>query len=328
MLIAVFAQSAAHLLEYSGATGVFSEAAFRSGGKADYTVRIFAETCDPLVCLSGARLLPDRTIEDDLEEPIDTLMITGNRDPIANPPNQAVVDWIRVHAGQARRWGSVCTGAFLLGAAGLLDGKRVATHWEFCDQLAEAYPSATVERDRIFVRDGAMFSSAGVSAGIDLSLALVEEDYGRQLALAVARFLVMFLKRPGGQSQFSVHLAAQIATRPPIEQIQDWLRDNPRADLSNPALARHAAMSERNFIRVFRQQTGITPGDFVEATRVDVARRLLEETELPLQRIAARSGFSGPHALRRAFIRRMGVSPTEYRLRFRSSANPDSTRNQ
>jgi len=317
MLIGVFAQSPAHLLEYSGATDVFSEAAFRSGGKADYTVRIIAETADPLVCLSGARVIPDRTINDP-DEPIDTLMISGARTALTKPPSPAVLAWIRRYASTARRWGSICTGAFLLGEAGLLEGKHVATHWEFADELAKSYPSAIVDRDRIFVRDGPMFSSAGVSAGIDLSLALVEEDYGRDLALAVARFMVVYLKRPGGQPQLSVHLAAQVATRPPIQQIQEWIRDNPKSTLSNPELARRAAMSERNFTRTFRQETGMTPADFVEATRVDAARRLLEDTNLPLQRIAAACGFSGWDGLRRAFVRRLGINPTGYRSRFRS----------
>ena len=316
--IVVFVQPRGELLQLSGATDVFAVAALRSGSEADYTVRIVAETADPIPGLSGARLVPDYTIEDDLDGPIDTLVITGSY-PIVAAPSAAAVGWIRKQVHRARRWGSLCTGAFLLGAAGLLEGKRVTTHWEFLDQLAEAYPSAIVERDPIFVRDGPMFSSAGVSASIDLSLAFVEEDYGRELALSVARFLVMFLKRSGGQSQFSVHLAAQIATRPPIEQILDWIRDHPTADLSNLALARQAAMSERNFARLFRQQTGMTSGDFVAATRVDVARRLLEATGMPLQRVAAASGFSGLHALRRAFIRRLGVSPTDYRTRFRSA---------
>ena len=315
--IAVFVQPQGEFLQLSGATDVFAVAALRSGGRADYTVRIVGETPDPILGLSGARLIPDQTIADDLDGPIDTLVITGS--PFVNSPSEAALHWIRKQVPRARRWGSLCTGAFLLGAAGLLEGKHVTTHWEFLEQLAEAYPSALVERDPIFVRDGPMFSSAGVSASIDLSLAFVEEDYGRELALSVARFLVMFLKRPGGQSQFSVHLAAQIATRPPIEQVLDWIRDHPTADLSNLALARQSAMSERNFARVFRQQTGMTPGDFVEATRVDVARRLLEDTAMPLQRLAAASGFSGLHALRRAFIRRLAVSPTDYRTRFRSA---------
>jgi transcriptional regulator GlxA family with amidase domain len=166
-----------------------------------------------------------------------------------------------------------------------------------------------------------VFSSAGVSAGIDLALALVEEDYGRELALAVARFLVMFLKRPGGQSQFSVQLAAQIASSSSIEKIQAWIRDNPKADLSNVVLARRAGMSERNFSRTFRQESRVTPADFVEATRVDMARRLLEDTNLPLQRIATDCGFSSLEALRRAFIRKLGVGPRDYRLRFRSAGN-------
>jgi transcriptional regulator GlxA family with amidase domain len=232
---------------------------------------------------------------------------------------------LRRQASNTRRYGAVCTGAFLLGAAGLLDNKHV-THWEFAPALAEAFPSAIVEPDRIFVRDGPMFTSAGVAAGMDLALALVEEDLGRAAALAVARWLVMFLKRSGGQSQFSVHLAAQTASRTPILEVQQWIRDNPQAKLSVCALARRAGMTERSFARIFRSQTGMTPANFVEATRVDVARRLLEETDLPLQRVASVSGFGSTEALRRAFVRRLGVRPSDYRSRFRWSyrgeANP------
>ena len=177
-----------------------------------------------------------------------------------------------------------------------------------------------MESDRIFVRDGRLFSSAGVTAGLDLTLALIEEDFGSSLALAVARRMVMFLKRPGGQSQFSVQLAAQRATRSPIQQVQDWARDNLRANLSVPALSRRAAMSERNFARVFHRETGMTPAEFVEATRLDAARRLIEEAGLPLQRIALECGFASSDALRRAFLRRLKVTPQDYRSRFRSGA--------
>jgi transcriptional regulator GlxA family with amidase domain len=195
----------------------------------------------------------------------------------------------------------------------------VTTHWQFAPALAAAFPSAIVEPDRIFVRDGSMFTSAGVAAGMDLALALVEEDLGRATALAVARWLVLFLKRPGGQSQFSIQLAAQAASRTPILEVQQWVRDNPQAKLSVRELAQRAGMSERSFARVFRSQTGITPADFVEATRVDAARRLLEETNKPLQRVASASGFGSTEALRRAFLRQLGVKPSDYRSSFRSS---------
>ena len=174
-----------------------------------------------------------------------------------------------------------------------------------------------VEPDRIFVRDGAMVTSAGVSAGIDLALALVEEDLGRRVALSVARWLVVFLKRPGGQSQFSAHLASQAEAGSPIERVQEWVRNNLQADLSVASLAQQAHMSRRNFVRAFRRETGMTPIEYVEAIRVEMARGLLEETNLPLQRVASRSGFANTEGLRRAFVRRLGVRPLEYRSHFR-----------
>jgi transcriptional regulator GlxA family with amidase domain len=196
----------------------------------------------------------------------------------------------------------------------------VTTHWEFARDLAAAFPAAIVEPDNIFIRDGPLFTSAGVTAGIDLALALVEEDHGRDLALAIARWMVMFLKRSGGQSQFSVHLAAQTAERSQIGKTLEWVRNNPRSGLSIRTLARRAGMSERNFSRVFRDETNMTPADYIEATRIDTARRLLEGTTLQLQRVASQSGFASADAMRRAFLRRIGITPLDYRRRFRTSA--------
>ncbi|HEV8030841.1 MAG TPA: GlxA family transcriptional regulator [Stellaceae bacterium] len=302
-------------LEFAGPSDVFEEAN-RQAGRRVYDIRFVAEEARPITCLSGLRIIPDRTIHD-ADEAIDTLIVTGARDPFG-PASTSLIDWLQRQAPKTRRYGAVCTGAFLLGAAGLLDRKHVTTHWHFAAALAEAFPATIVEPDRIFVRDGPMFTSAGVTAGIDLALALVEEDLGRAAALAVARWLVMFLKRPGGQSQFSIQLAAQTASRTPILDVQEWIRDNLQAKLSVRELAQRAGMSERSFARVFRSQTGITPADFVEATRVDTARRLLEETDKPLQRVASISGFGSTEALRRAFLRRLGVRPADYRSRFRS----------
>jgi transcriptional regulator GlxA family with amidase domain len=314
MLVAILIPPSGHSLEICGPGDVFAEAN-RQQGRRIYDLQVVSEQVGPLTCFSGLRVLPDRTIHD-ADEAIDTLIVTGPRDPpgAVIPP---VTEWLRRRCPATRRFGSVCTGTFLLGAAGLLDGKHVTTHWEFAPALAAAYPTAIVEPDRIFVRDGPLFTSAGVTAGMDLALALVEEDLGRSAALSVARWLVMFLKRPGGQSQFSVQLATQTAVRSPIERVLQWVRDNPQAELSVVALAQRAGMSARNFARTFRQDTGLTPAEFVEATRVDIARRLLEETDLPLQRVASASGFGRSEALRRAFIRRLGVRPIEYRSRFR-----------
>ena len=316
MLGCFFVPPGGHALEFTGPSDVFEEAN-RQLGRRVYDIRFISEEARPMTCLSGLRFMPDRTIHD-ANEPIDTLIVTGAREPL-EPATSSFIDWLQRQVPHTRRYGAVCTGAFLLGAAGLLDNKHVTTHWEFAPALAKAFPAAVVEPDRIFVRDGPMFTSAGVAAGMDLALALVEEDLGRPTALAVARWLVMFLKRPGGQSQFSIQLAAQSASRPPILEVQQWIRDNPQASLSVRELAQRAGMTERSFARVFRSQTGITPADFVEATRVDAARRLLEETNLPLQQVASDSGYGSTEALRRAFLRQLGIRPTDYRARFRSS---------
>jgi transcriptional regulator GlxA family with amidase domain len=206
----------------------------------------------------------------------------------------------------------------VLAAAGLLDGKRVATHWNSVERLAAQCPLAHVEPDAIYVKDGKLFTSAGVTAGMDLALAMVEEDHGRELALRVARELVMFLKRPGGQSQFSAHLAAQTSERSNVRQVQDHVLAHLKDDLSVPALAVRAGMSERNFARMFKSETGTTPAEFVENARIDAARRLAEESDLPVKRLAAEVGYANADGFRRAFGRRLGVSLGEYRRRFAS----------
>jgi len=324
--IAIVAPSNCRPLDVTGPLDVFVEATRQSAGRASYDVEVIAEQPGPITCLSGLQILPNRTIHD-ADEPIDTLLVAGAAHLVIDRPNPSLVTWLKRRTATVRRYGSVCTGAFLLGAAGLLDGRRVTTHWQRGPALAAAFPKAVVEPDCIFVRDGPLFSSAGVSAGIDLALALVEEDHGRALALAVARWLVVYLKRAGGQSQFSVQLAAQMAARSPVEKVQEWIRDHLTAELSVADLARHAGMSERNFSRKFRSDAGVTPAAYVEATRLDAARVLLEDTNLPLQQIAAACGFAGADALRRACLRRLGVTAQDYRLHFRSSSESGGWRN-
>jgi transcriptional regulator GlxA family with amidase domain len=252
---------------------------------------------------------------DDAPAAPDTVVVTGSYG-VPETPGESVLAWIREQAGSARRHGAVCTGTFLLGDAGLIDGRRVTTHWDYVGELAARFPDARIEADAIFIRDGALFTSAGVTAAIDLALALVEEDHGRDLALAIARHMVVYLKRPGGQSQFSAHLAAQFSRRTPIEAVQRWAADHPDADLSTTGLARRAAMSPRNFTRIFRQETGVTPAEYVERLRIDTARRLLEETGLPLTTIARAAGFGTVESARRAFLRRLGITMRQYRARF------------
>ena len=252
--------------------------------------------------------------------PIDTLIVAGGTGTRRAEDDEALIAWLREAAKRSRRVTSVCSGAFLLARAGLLDGRRATTHWASCADLAERYPAVSVEPDPIFVRDGNVATSAGVTAGMDLALALVEEDLGRDVALEAARWLVVFLKRPGGQAQFSAQLAAQTADRAPLRELQAWIPDHLDEDLSVPALANRAAMSERNFARAFRRETGMTPAAYVEAARVESARIALETGDLPVENVARQSGFGTVETMRRAFGRRVGVSPTDYRSRFRRHA--------
>jgi transcriptional regulator GlxA family with amidase domain len=222
---------------------------------------------------------------------------------------------VRQRAGQARRTASVCTGAFLLAASGMLDGRRAVTHWSFCADFARRFPDVRVESDPIFVRDGSVWTSAGVTAGIDLALALVEEDLGRTVALAVARYLVVFLKRPGGQAQFSETLSLQ-AAEDRFGTLHDWISKHLADDLSLPVLARQAGMSERSFSRHYANATGLTPARAIERLRVEGARRLLSETRLPVKRISQRCGFGSEETMRRSFLRLLAATPQDYRARF------------
>jgi len=246
---------------------------------------------------------------------IDTLVVVGGTGA-TNCHDRAVANWIRKVAGRARRVVSICTGAFLLAEAGLLDGRRATTHWMFTRELAGRYPKVEVDRDPIFVRDGNIYTSAGVTAGMDLALALVEEDLGSAMALRIARTLVLFLRRPGGQAQFSISLSAQASDFKPLRELQIWIAENLNQDLSVGVLAARVAMSERNFARVFARESGTTPAQYVEQLRMETARRELELTDKGLKEVALASGFHSIEVLRRAFIRHCGTSPSLYREHF------------
>jgi transcriptional regulator GlxA family with amidase domain len=248
---------------------------------------------------------------------VDTLVVPGGEGTREAFRDEALVSWIRRAAGRARRVTSVCTGAFLLAEAGLLDGRRATTHWSACSALRRRYPSITVEDDPIFVRDEHVWTSAGVTAGMDLALALVEEDAGKEAALAVARQLVLFVRRPGGQAQFSAQLSADAAEREPLRELQAWIVDHLAEDLTVDALAQRAHMSPRNFARAFKREVGMTPAAYVERSRVERAQQALQTSEAPVALVARRCGFGTAGTLRRAFHRRAGVSPAEYRSRFR-----------
>jgi len=310
----------AQIIDVTGPLEVFGRAARlladeRGWRLPAYTVEIAAAKAGPLTTSCGIRLIADRSIAQ-VRGPIDTLLVAGGRGTTAALGDRALIDWLRNIVRRTRRLCSVCTGAFLLAEAGLLDGLSATTHWRQCERLAAQYPAVSVENDPIFVRAGKVFTSAGVTAGIDLALALVEEDHGREVALAVARELVMFLRRPGGQSQFSVQLSAQVADREPLRELQRWMADHLGADLSVEALARRAAMSPRNFARVFAREVGMTPGEFVEKSRVEAARRRLEESAEGVDAIASECGFGTRESMRRAFLRTLHVPPSAYRSRF------------
>ena len=317
MRIALLAFPRFQLLDVAGPADVFAEAARQLGRPGAYRVEVIAAGPGLLASSSGLRMAVDATVATH-RGAIDTLLVAGSPDIGDMDSQPALAEWLRRQSRSVRRFGSVCTGAFVLAAAGLLDGRRVATHWNAAARLAAACPLAHVEADAIHVRDGKLFTSAGVTAGMDLALAMVEEDHGRELALRVARALVMFLKRPGGQSQYSAHLAAQTAERSGVRELQDHVLANLRDDLSVPALARRAGMSERSFARIFRSETGTTPAEFVETARIDAARRLAEASDLPPKRLADAVGYANVDGFRRAFARRLGISLVEYRRRFAS----------
>ena len=306
------------VLDVTGPVEVFSLASrlARDGG-ARYEVSVLAPEAGPIVTSSGLPIVAARTIRQ-ASGPVDTLIVAGGPGTKAAMEDARLVSWLRRTAPRARRVASVCSGAFLLGEAGLLDGRRATTHWAVCDALQRRYPTARVEADPIFVRDGKVSTSAGVTAGMDLALELVEEDGGRDLALAVARWLVMFLRRPGGQSQFSVQLRGQVAERRGLRDLQAWIAEHLGDDLSVPALARRARMSPRNFARAFRREIGATPAAYVEAQRVEGARRLLETADLSVAEVAAASGFGRVETMHRAFRRGVRVSPGQYRRHFRA----------
>jgi transcriptional regulator GlxA family with amidase domain len=251
---------------------------------------------------------------------IDTLVVAGGTGTAGAMADRTLIDWIARAARRSTRVTSVCSGAFLLAEAGLLDGHQATTHWSACERLARQYPSIEVDPDPIFVRDGRISTSAGVTTGMDLALALVEEDHGPALALDVARQLVLFLKRPGSQSQFSGHLSAQLASREPLRDLQGWLADHLDEDLTVPVLAARVSMSTRSFARAFRADTGTTPGDYVERLRVDAARQWLAMSDRSIADIAKSCGFGTTETMYRAFQRTVRVTPAAYRRRFRPHA--------
>jgi transcriptional regulator GlxA family with amidase domain len=313
----VVAYPQAKLLDVTGPCEVFADAnrAMGPGRSGGYTIELVSAVAGPVETSSGVTLVTHRGYAG-CRGPIDTLLVSGGPGAARAAKDAALLRWLARKAAGARRLGSVCTGAFVLAAAGLLDGRRATTHWAWCDRLAREHPRVSVDPDPIFVRDGNVYTSAGVSAGMDLALALVEEDFGREVVLGVARNLVLFVRRPGGQSQFSTLLELQAADREPVRDLQAWAAEHLAEDLSVEALAGRVHMSSRNFSRVFRREVGRTPARFVERLRVEGARRRLEETAAGLRQIARECGFGSPDSMRRSFLRVLGVVPSDYRARF------------
>lgn len=316
-LVEILVFPGVQLLDLAGPLQVFETANAlqrQRGTSAPYRTRVVARTRGVITSAGlGITAAPLTRAT----SPIDTLIVAGGEGVEAAAGDERVVRWLRARAMRARRVASVCTGAFLLGEAGLLDGRRAVTHWDACTRLGERCPRARIEPDPIFIRDGRVWTSAGVTAGIDVALAMVEEDLGHAAAMAVARDLVVFLKRPGGQAQFSAALALQ-SRESGFDRLHGWMAGHLAEDLSVPRLATRAGMSERSFLRRYRAATGTTPARAVERLRVEAARQMLSTLRDPIKRVAERCGFGSEETMRRSFLRALGIAPSDYRARFAS----------
>ncbi|WP_346838276.1 GlxA family transcriptional regulator [Microbulbifer sp. SAOS-129_SWC] len=317
--VAMVIYPGAQCLDVTGPLEVFSLAnrQLREKGRIDrdvYEIQLLAAAPGPVATSAGIRLSADRAFDD--ADELHTLLVCGGEGGAValQQQNEKLCRWLRQRAAQVQRLGSICNGALLLAGAGLLDGRRAATHWMDVD-LLRAHERVDVDADAIFVRDGNVYSSAGITAGIDLALALLEEDFGRALSLAVARRLVLYLKRDGGQQQYSAHLSSQVASDR-FAELVEWIYANLAQPLDVDTLARRTAMSPRNFARHFTVELGQTPAKFVERARAEKARQLLAEQNLPQAKVAALCGFQSQEQLRRAFKRQLGVLPEDYRKRF------------
>lgn len=287
-----------------------------------YQSLVIAEASGPVRTMSGLEIVATDSYHEIVGGGLDTLIVMGGTGCEDASLDASLVAWVRSVAPKTRRIVSICSGAFILAAAGLLHRRRATTHWIYADRLAKAYPSVEVDASLLFVRDGNVYTSGGITAGIDLALALVEEDLGTEAMLGVARHLLVFPRRPGGQSQFRGHSSIiECPIRPNFSELQAWMLAHPEADLGVPALANRMAMSERNFSRLFRSETGHTPAEFAERARADAARYKLEQSCAPIETIATECGFGNTERMRRTFQRLFEISPADYRARFRSTLN-------
>jgi transcriptional regulator GlxA family with amidase domain len=319
--IGIFAFSGVEILDIGGPMEVFTFANLflQTQGivkEPAYVIEVLAEQPGAVTTLSGLQIIANHAYQDASSD-IDTLIIPGGN--IAAYPfykDAKLMAWTRTMSTRVRRMVSICTGSFALAESGLLNGLRATTHWDFCQQFILDYPQVNLEPDQIFVRDGQVFTSGGITSGIDLALALLEDDWGHEVALFVARYMVVFLKRPGGQSQFSNYLTTEAATRPDLRNLQSWIMQNLTQDLRVEVLAERMCMSSRNFARLFLAETSVTPAKYVEMARIDAARHYLETSTFSIDEIAQKTGFSEAERMRRAFLRELGVNPKNYRDRF------------
>lgn len=305
------------LLDVAGPRDAFAEAEALSRRVHQYSIMTVGTTRGSITSSSGMTVVPDRTIFDPCPD-FDTVLIPGGVGIFDAMQDAGLCEWVVARSRACRRLAAICNGAFLLGAAGLLDGRTATTHWIDAGNLARQFPRAIVEPDRIYVKDKGIYTTAGVTAGIDLSLVLIEEDFGRVLALDVAKYLIVYLRRAGGQSQFSPLLDVQGTANSEVERLQHYLQENLREQHTLDSIAKKAHMSARNLSRLFARDCGISPMAFLNDARIDAARRMLEETDCSMKEIAAKCGFDSPTGLRRAFQRRLELTPLEYKHRFRS----------
>lgn len=317
--VVIFVFERANLLDIAGPLQVFAaaseEAAESAGGARAYEVVIASMNGGLVKTSSGVELVSRSASEIGLSE-IDTLLVSGGGGVKMAMTDRPTLAWLASRKGKVRRYGSICTGAFLMAAAGLLEGRRATTHWGACEEFGGAFPQVQVETDALFVEDEGLWTSAGVTAGIDMALAMVEQDLGAAVALETARQLVLFLKRSGGQPQFSSHLRAEAIEDDNLRRLVGWILENPGDNLDVSSLASRASMSVRSLFRAFHDHLQTTPREFVETARLETARRMLEQSRERIDRVARKSGFAGTEAMRRAFKRRFRVSPAAYRERF------------
>ncbi len=304
------------MLDIAGPGDGFAEVEILSKGEIKYELMTVGTTRLPVKSSSGLTMNPDRTIFDPCPH-FDTLIIPGGLGIFNTLEDSTILDWVKVQVENCRRVGAICNGVFALGAAGLLKGKTVTTHWMDAPNLANMFKSAIVDPDRIYIKDGAIYTTAGVTAGIDLALALIEEDCGKSIALDVAKYLVVYLRRAGGQSQFSPLLEIQASQDSVVNKVQQYILENLQSDHSLTSIAEFMNMSSRNLTRIFKKECGMTPMGYLTDARIDAARRYLESTELSLKEISKRCGFENEDAMRRIFLRRIDISASDYRYRFR-----------